>query len=121
MLKQIQFVGFEHEQRTRELFERLLPDMACEIGRWARKVAVTVELLKPQGRLPQVGITLTIALARIEASETTVVPLVDAEQPEELRRSIRRVWGHLLASLSHQMAERWDREEEQELAEVHGV
>lgn len=116
MLKSVKFLGFESKPELKAHFERLLPDLESEVGRWADQVEAVVELTHAGSGRPFVWLTLSLVLPHVSGEDSAVSLYADVEQPSEFRKWVRHVWGNVLDKLLEKRA----KQAETELAESQG-
>jgi len=111
MLKEIRFKGFGSRPDILAHLEALQPNLEQEIGRWAHRVEVVLEL-KQTGldRRPFVWLTLSLTLPQSAASYSAVAAFEDIERPNDFRVWVRQVWGGVLDKLLKDRAEEWERD-----------
>lgn len=111
MLKDVRFEGFDPRPDLLTHFQRLLPDLEQEIGRWAQRVEVVLELRQTgPDRRPFVWLTLSLTLPQSAANYSAVAAFEDIEIPADFRKWVRHLWGNLLDKLLRDRAEEWERE-----------
>jgi hypothetical protein len=115
-MKSVKFLGFDSKPELVTHFERLLPDLEREVGRWADRVGVTFELKHADSDRPFVWLTLSLTLPRVSGEDSAVAALTDVEKPSDFRKWVRFVWGNVLDKLLEKRAE----QTEKELAESQG-
>ncbi|HVK17840.1 MAG TPA: hypothetical protein VM533_12895 [Fimbriiglobus sp.] len=116
MLKSARFLGFDSKPELKAHFERLLPDLESEVGRWADRVEVAFELKHADSDRPFVWLSLSLTLPHVSGEDSAVAAFADVEKPSDFRKWVRFVWGNVLDKLLEKRAE----QTEKELAESQG-